>query len=59
MLLAEEMMGLTLEELINDYGADLQAREHWFGVTWSINICGTELYEAPSDLSYQEYILYV
>ena len=46
-MLAEELMGLTVEELINDYGADFRAQEHWFGVTYSLSLNGTFLYDVP------------
>ena len=48
-LLAEELMDLTLEELINEHGADIQAREHWFGIEFEIRVSGLTLYSAPAD----------
>ena len=50
MLLAEEMLNLTLDELINDFGAEFTFTEDWYGVDYSISLDGTLLYAAPSDL---------
>ena len=48
-LLAEEFMDLTVEELINDYGADFIVQEHWYGLEFSLKLGGTVLYSAPYD----------
>lgn len=53
-LLAEELMDLTLEELINDHGAEFIAQEHWWGLEFSLRVGGTCLYSAPADYDITE-----
>jgi len=41
MLLAEELLDLTLEELINDYGVEIVAVETWYGYDFEARMRGT------------------
>lgn len=48
-LLAEELLDLTVEELINDFGAELECVEHWWGFEYVLKAQGHALYSSPSD----------
>ncbi len=48
-LLAEEMFDLTVDQLVNDYGAELSLEEHWWGYSYDLRLSGHTLYSAPAD----------
>ncbi|WP_422048091.1 hypothetical protein [Shimia sp.] len=45
-LLTEELMDLTLDELVNDYGCELTAVETWFGYEFHLEINGNYVVDA-------------
>lgn len=53
-LLAEELMDLTIEELINDYGAEFVANEHWWGFEFGLKVGGLYIYSSPADYGYED-----
>lgn len=55
-LLSEEMLDLTLEELINEHGAELYAQETWYGQMFLIKISGTVITAIHPDQEAYDYI---
>lgn len=55
-LLAEELMNLTLEELIQDYGCSLEAVETWYGYEFQLHINGNYIKDVAIPATLEEMI---
>lgn len=50
MLLAEELLDLTLEDLIEEYGANFVAVETWYGYEFQLRLKGTVISTVYADV---------
>lgn len=55
MMLAEEILHCTVEELIENYGARFAAVETWYGYEFQLRIGGTVVSTLGGDVPYDHY----